>query len=71
MTITDLVSSLSDNPSDGLERLFFGAVVSMVVAWLSIDWLLRYVTHRRFIAVGIYRILAELAIVGLLALNFL
>ena len=70
-TIADLVSSLGDISSGDLGRLFLGAVVSMIVAWLSIDWLLRYVAHHSFIAFGIYRILAGLTIIGLLALNFL
>ena len=70
-TVADLVSSLGDISSGDLGRLFLGAVVSMIVAWLSIDWLLRYVAHHSFIAFGIYRILAGLAIIGLLAMNFL
>jgi undecaprenyl-diphosphatase len=70
-TIADLVSSLGDISSGDLGRLFLGAVVSMIVAWLSIDWLLRYVAHHSFIAFGVYRILAGLAIIGLLAMHFL
>lgn len=70
-TIVDLLSSLSDVTAGDLGRLFLGAIVSMIIAWLSIDWLLRYVAHHSFIAFGVYRILAGLAIFGLLATNFL
>ena len=70
-TIVDLLTSLSQISAGDLGRLFLGAVVSMIIAWLSIDWLLRYVAHHSFIAFGIYRILAGLAIFGLLAIHFL
>jgi undecaprenyl-diphosphatase len=70
-TIVDLLTSLSDVTAGDLGRLFLGAIVSMIIAWLSIDWLLRYVAHHSFIAFGVYRILAGLAIFGLLATNFL
>lgn len=70
-TIVDLLTSLSDVTAGDLGRLFLGAIVSMIIAWLSIDWLLRYVAHHSFIAFGVYRILAGSAIFGLLATNFL
>jgi undecaprenyl-diphosphatase len=70
-TIVDLLTNLSDVTSGDLGRLFLGAVVSMIVAWVSIDWLLRYVARHNFIAFGVYRILAGLAIFGLLAIHFL
>lgn len=70
-TIVDLLTSLSTVTAGDLGRLFLGAVVSMIIAWLSIDWLLRYVAHHSFIAFGVYRILAGLAIFGLLAVHFL
>lgn len=70
-TIVDLLTSLSDVSAGDLGRLFLGAIVSMIVAWLSIDWLLRYVAHHSFMAFGVYRILAGVAIFVLLATNFL
>ena len=70
-TIVDLLTSLSDISAGDLGRLFLGSVVSMIVAWLSIDWLLRYVAHHNFIAFGVYRIVAGLAIFALLAVHFL
>jgi len=43
-----------------------GTVVAFVVAYASIAWLLRFVAHNRFTAFVIYRVLAGLAVVGLL-----
>lgn len=70
-TIFDLLSNLSTVTPDDYGRLFLGLVVSMIVAWLSIDWLLRYVAHHSFVIFGIYRILAGLVIFALLATHFL
>jgi undecaprenyl-diphosphatase len=70
-TIFDLLANLSTVTPDDFGRLFLGAVVSMIVAWLSIGWLLRYVAHHSFVAFGIYRILAGLVIFALLAVHFL
>lgn len=46
-----------------------GTVVAFVVAYASIAWLLRFVAHNRFTAFVIYRVLAGLAVVGLLVTN--
>lgn len=70
-TIFDLLSNLSTVTPDDYGRLFLGLVVSMIVAWLSIDWLLRYVARHSFVIFGIYRILAGLVIFALLATHFL
>jgi undecaprenyl-diphosphatase len=40
--------------------------VAFVVAYASIAWLLRFVAHNRFTAFVIYRVIAGLAVVGLL-----
>jgi len=42
--------------------LFLGTVVSAIVAWLSIGWLLRYVANNNFIAFGYYRIVVGIMI---------
>jgi undecaprenyl-diphosphatase len=70
-TIFDLLTNLGSVTPDDYGRLFLGLVVSMIVAWLSIGWLLRYVAHHSFVAFGIYRILAGLVIFALLATHFL
>ena len=43
-----------------------GTAVAFVVAYASIAWLLRFVAHNRFTAFVIYRVIAGLAVVGLL-----
>lgn len=57
-------------PSDGA-LLLVGTVVSMIVAWLSIGWLLRYVSRNSFVPFGIYRIVAGTAILLLVAYGVL
>jgi len=64
-TIVDLLRSLDLLRPGDLERLLVGAAVSLVVAWLSIAWLLRYVSRSSFVPFGIYRILAGAAIAGM------
>ncbi len=43
-----------------------GTLVAFVVAYASIAWLLRFVAHNKFTAFVIYRVVAGLAVVGLL-----
>lgn len=64
-TVVDLLSSLDELVPDDIGRLVVGTLVSFVVAWASIGWLLRYVAHHSFVAFGIYRILAGLLILVL------
>jgi len=70
-TIVDLLGSLGQVTSGDIGRLAVGTIVSMVVAWLSIGWLLRYVAAHSFVAFGIYRILAGIAILALVAAGIL
>jgi undecaprenyl-diphosphatase len=70
-TLFDLLGSLKDlAPHDGV-YLLLGLVVSLIVAWLSIDWLLRYVAHHTFIGFGIYRIAAGIIILALIFTRWL
>lgn len=70
-TILDLVLSLDQVDGDGLFSLVLGTIVSAIVAWWSIGWLLRYVSSRDFIRFGYYRIGAGAMILALIALNVL
>lgn len=70
-TVVDLLGSLREVTSSDLGRLAVGALVAMVIAWLSIGWLLRYVANHSFVVFGIYRILAGLAILALIAAGVL
>jgi undecaprenyl-diphosphatase len=66
-TLYDLIKSLSQLRSGDLVFLIVGAVVSGIVAWLSIGWLLRYVSRNSFTAFGYYRIIAGIVILVLVA----
>lgn len=70
-TIVDLLASLDQLTPDDYGRLFVGAVVSGIVGWLSIAWLLRYVANNTFVPFGIYRIVAGVVIIGLVTLGVL
>jgi len=70
-TIVDLLGSLDTiAPHDGV-YLLLGTLVSLVVAWLSIDWLLRFVAHHTFVGFGIYRIVVGLLILALISTGWL
>lgn len=70
-TIFDLVSNLDSIQGNDLVNLAVGAIVSGIVAWLCIRWLLNYVGKNRFTAFGYYRILAGLVILALVATGLL
>jgi undecaprenyl-diphosphatase len=64
-TVLDLLGSLDQLTPSDLGRLLLGMLVSFVVAWLCIGWLLRYVARNSFTAFGVYRIAAGIVILGL------
>jgi undecaprenyl-diphosphatase len=66
-TLYSLVRSLDEITGDQALLLGVGMVVSGIVAWLSIGWLLRYVRSNTFTAFGIYRIIAGIVILVLVA----
>jgi undecaprenyl-diphosphatase len=70
-TLYDLFRSLDVLQSDDLLYLLVGAVVSGIVAWLSIGWLLRFVSRNSFLWFGYYRILAGVVILALVAAHLL
>ncbi|MDQ7037101.1 MAG: undecaprenyl-diphosphate phosphatase [Anaerolineae bacterium] len=55
-TIYTLLRNISHLNSSSLGLLFLGTLVSGIVAWASIGWLLRYVARNSFIPFGYYRI---------------
>ncbi|MCA9915597.1 MAG: undecaprenyl-diphosphate phosphatase [Anaerolineae bacterium] len=61
-TVYSLLRDLSELNSNDLQFLFVGAVISGIVAWLSIGWLLRYVSRNNFIPFGYYRIILGIVI---------
>jgi undecaprenyl-diphosphatase len=52
-------------------RLFLGAVVAMIVGYVTIGWLLRYIARNSFVPFGIYRIVVGLLILALAAAGIL
>lgn len=64
-TILDLILSLDELKSNDLLYLFIGAVVSGIVAWIAIRWLLRYISKNSFMIFGYYRIIAGIIILVL------
>ncbi|NJP07234.1 MAG: undecaprenyl-diphosphate phosphatase [Chloroflexaceae bacterium] len=70
-TIYDLLSNLDQVTPDDLGRLLLGTVVTAVVSWFCIAWLLRYVARNSFVPFGIYRIGIGLVILVLVAFNWL
>lgn len=61
-TLYTLVRNLSVISNDDLVFLMIGAIVSGIVAWFSVDWLLRYVATNNFIPFGYYRIIVGIII---------
>src|SRR5262249_8828760 len=51
-TLYDLFKSLKEIQGNDLVNLLLGAVVSGIVAWIAIRWLLNYVARNNFIAFG-------------------
>jgi undecaprenyl-diphosphatase len=70
-TVYELLTSLNEISSEQLAALLLGAAVSALIAWLSIGWLLRYVSRNTFVAFGYYRIAAGVVILLLVAANIL
>ncbi len=65
-TLFDLASSIKSVQSGDILFLTVGTIVSGIVAWFSIRWLLRYVAGHNFVAFGFYRIAVGIVILVLL-----
>jgi undecaprenyl-diphosphatase len=70
-TLIDLAGVLQDLTLGDVAKLALGSTVAMLVAWVSIGWLLRYVAHHTFVPFGIYRVVAGVLILLLLRLSAL
>lgn len=70
-TLVDLLGSLDQIQPSDWGRLMLGAVVSMIVGYLTIGWLLRYIATNSFVPFGIYRIVVGLLIFALVAVGAL
>lgn len=57
-TILDLLLSLDEITSEaGILSLILGTIVTAIVSWFAIDWLVRYVARNDFTLFGVYRII--------------
>lgn len=70
-TVLDLLLSLDDIETADLTYLAIGTIVTAVVSWVAIGWLLRYISSSDFTIFGYYRIFAGIVIFALLVINVL
>lgn len=68
-TILDLLFNLNEIAVKDLGYLLIGSLVSAVVAWIAIDWLLGYISSNSFIVFGYYRVIAGAGILILITLG--
>lgn len=66
-TIADLLLSLDEIQPGDLLYLAVGAIVSGIVAWFAIGFLLRFISNHNFTIFGYYRIVVGIVILGLVA----
>ena len=66
-TVYKLLSSLETLDATQLSLLLLGTVLSGVVAWLALDWLLSFVSRHSFLVFGYYRMVAGLLILAAVA----
>lgn len=66
-TIYSLIKDLDTISGEDLVLLLIGAVVSGIVAWAVIAWLLRYVARHNFVPFAVYRVLVGIVILLLIA----
>jgi undecaprenyl-diphosphatase len=66
-TIYTLIRNLDSIQPDQMAQLIVGAAVAGLVAWLSIKWLLNYVSRNSFVLFGYYRIISGVIILLLVA----
>ncbi len=57
--------------SGGISSILIGLVVSFITALVAITWLLRYVSRHNFRPFAVYRIVAGIVILGLIAMHVL
>lgn len=70
-TLYDLLTNLEQLDATNALYLALGTLVSAVVAWYSIGWLLRYVARSSLVRFGYYRVAAGIVILLLIALRVL
>jgi len=61
-TAFKLFTNLDTLNGNNIILLLVGAVVSAIVSWMAIGWLLRYISRNSFVPFGYYRIIAGIVI---------
>jgi undecaprenyl-diphosphatase len=61
------VTDFSSLPLDNILLVVLGTVISAVVAWWSIGWLLKFVSTNTFTPFGYYRIVVGILILFVVA----
>jgi undecaprenyl-diphosphatase len=64
-TLFELAHAVQHLAPGEIARFALGTVVALVVSWLSIGWLLRYVAANSFVPFAIYRIALGVLVLGL------
>ncbi|MBF0489089.1 MAG: undecaprenyl-diphosphatase, partial [Candidatus Omnitrophica bacterium] len=59
-TVLDIIKSDGDITSGEWGILSVGFIIALVVAWISVKFLLKYIQRHNFMAFGIYRVLAAI-----------
>jgi undecaprenyl-diphosphatase len=70
-TVFKLLISMSGLQGSDYVYLLIGAIISGIIAWFAIGWLLRYVAQHTFTSFGYYRIAAGIVILLLVAAAFI
>ncbi len=65
-TLYTLIKNLDSISADDMGLLLLGAVISGIVSWFAIAWLLRFISTHTFIPFGIYRIVLGVIILVLM-----
>ncbi len=68
-TLVDLLSSFDQMTMNEIGYLVVGTLVSFLIAWLSIRWLLQYVAQHSFWAFGSYRVVAGILLLVLVGIG--
>ncbi len=70
-TVYKFATSFNSLDAQQLLLLLLGTALSLLFAWLAIDWLLKFIARNSFLLFGYYRILAGLLILAAAAAGLL
>lgn len=70
-TVYKFLKEFNALQGDAIMYLIGGAIVSAIVSWFAIAWLLRYLARNNFVPFGVYRIIIGILILVLIAGNII